>query len=120
MKSIYVAVVGLNSYFGAKVFKPGQVLRLIKDYENDYDGEAIMTLLDPIGQVGYVANSAHTVPLGCWSAGRLYDTFETVSYAVVRFVTKETVIAEILENIEFEIYIKRKCLHLRNLRNKPQ
>ena len=41
MKSIYVAVVGLNSYFGAKVFKPGQVLRLIKDYENDYDGKQL-------------------------------------------------------------------------------
>lgn len=108
MKSIYVAIVGLNNYFGAKIFKPGQILRLIKDYENDYDGEAIMTLLDPIGKVGYVANSAHTVPLGCWSAGRLYDTFETVTYAVVRFVTKETVIAEILENVKFEIYIEEE------------
>ena len=108
MKSIYVAIVGLNNYFGAKIFKPGQILRLIKDYENDYDGEAIMTLLDPIGKVGYVANSAHTVPLGYWSAGRLYDTFETVTYAVVRFVTKETVIAEILENVKFEIYIEEE------------
>lgn len=108
MKSIYVAIVGLNNYFGAKIFKPGQILRLIKDYENEYDAEAIMTLLDPIGKVGYVANSAHTVPLGCWSAGRLYDTFETATYAVVRFVTKEIVIAEILENVKFEIYIKEE------------
>jgi len=106
MKSIYVAIVGLNNYFGAKIFKPGQILRLVKEYGNNYDGEAIMTLLDPIGQVGYVANSAHTVPLGCYSAGRLYDTFETVTFAVVRFVTKETVIAEIVDNVEFEIYIK--------------
>jgi len=108
MKSIYVAVVGLDNYFGTKVFKPGQILRLEKDYDNVYDGEAIMVLLDPIGKVGYVANSTHTVPLGCWSAGRLYDTFETTAYAVVRFVTKETVIAEILENVEFEIYIREE------------
>lgn len=108
MKSIYVAIVGLNNYFGAKIFKPGQILRLEKDYENDYDGEAIMAFLDPIGKVGYVANSVHTVPLGCYSAGRLYDTFENVSYAAVKFVTKETVIAEILENVEFEIYIKEE------------
>ncbi len=105
MKSIYVAVVGLNNYFGAKIFKPGQILRLIKDYDNDYDAEAIVAVLEPIGKVGYVANSTHTVPMGCWSAGRLYDTFETVAFAVVRFVTKETVIAEILENVEVEIYI---------------
>ncbi|HHX22960.1 MAG: DNA-binding protein [Tepidanaerobacteraceae bacterium] len=108
MKSIYVAIVGLNNYFGSKIFKPGQILRLVKDIENDYDGEAIMTLLDPIGKVGYVANSTHTVPLGCWSAGRLYDTFETVTYAVVRFITKEIVIAEIIENFKFEIYIKEE------------
>lgn len=106
MKPVYVAIVGLNNYFGARIFQPGHALRLIKDYENDYDGEAIMALLDPIGKVGYVANSVHTVPMGCWSAGRLYDTFETVTYAVIRFVTKETVIAEILGNVNFEIYVK--------------
>ena len=65
-----------------------------------------MAILDPIGKVGYVANSTYPVPLGCWSAGRLYDTFESSAFAVVRFVTKETIIAEILENVEFEIYIK--------------
>jgi len=108
MNSIFVAIVGVDNYFGSKIFKPGQILRLEKDYDNNYDGEAIMALLDPIGKVGYVANSTHTVPLGCWSAGRLYDTFESTAYAVVRFVTKQTIIAEILENVEFEIYIKEE------------
>jgi hypothetical protein len=108
MKSVYIAVVGLNNYFGAKIFKPGHVLRLIKDYENDHDEEAIMAVLGPIGKVGYVANSTHTVPLGCYSAGRLYDTFETVTYALVKFVTKEVVIAEVLENVNFEIHIKKE------------
>jgi len=108
MGSIFVAIVGVDNYFGSKIFKPGQILRLEKDYDNDYDGEAIMAFLDPIGKVGYVANSTHTVPKGCWSAGRLYDTFESTTFAVVRFVIKETVIAEILENVEFEIYIKEE------------
>lgn len=108
MKSIYVAIVGLNNYYGVKILKPGQILRLIKDYENEYDAEAIMAVLDPIGKVGYVANSTHTVPMGCWSAGRLYDTFETVTYSAVRFVTKEIVIAEILENVKIELYIKEE------------
>lgn len=108
MKSIYVAVVGLNNYFGAKIFKPGQILRLTKDYENEYDGEAVMVHLDPLGKVGYIANSVHTVPLGCYSAGRLYDTFDDVTYATVKFVTRETVIAEIIENIKFEIYIEEE------------
>lgn len=105
MKPIYVAIVGLNHYFGSRIFKPGQFLRLVKDFENDYDGEAIMALLDPVGIVGYVANSVHTVPLGCYSAGRVYDTFDTTTYAVVRFVTKDVVIAEIIDKIQIEIYI---------------
>ena len=50
MKSIYVAVVGLNNYFGAKIFKPGQILRLIKDYDNDYDAEAIVAVLSLSGK----------------------------------------------------------------------
>ncbi|WP_213996447.1 MULTISPECIES: DNA-binding protein [Tepidanaerobacter] len=105
MKPIYVAIVGLSNYFGAKIFKPGQFLRLVKDFENDYDGEAIMAILEPVGAVGYVANSAHTVPLGCYSAGRLYDTFDTFAYGIVRFVTKEVVIVEIIEQMQVEIYV---------------
>lgn len=105
MKPIYVAIVGLSNYFGAKIFKPGQFLRLVKDFENDYDGEAIMAILEPVGAVGYVANSVHTVPLGCYSAGRLYDTFDTFAYGIVRFVTKDVVIVEIIEQMQVEIYV---------------
>lgn len=105
MKPIYVAIVGLSNYFGTKIFKPGQFLRLVKDFENEYDGEAIMAILEPVGAVGYVANSVHTVPLGCYSAGRLYDTFDTFAYGIVRFVTKDVVIVEIIEQMQVEIYV---------------
>lgn len=91
----YVAVVGLNHYFGRNVFRLGTALTLIKEADNPHDGEAIKVEIDPVGQVGYVANSTNTVPLGCQSAGRIYDTFCDSTFGVVRFVLEDTVIAEI-------------------------
>ena len=49
----------------------------------------------PLGQVGYMANSPNTVPRGCHSAGRIYDTFDTHTYGIIRFVLENTAIIEI-------------------------
>ncbi|KUK11534.1 MAG: hypothetical protein XD50_0001 [Clostridia bacterium 41_269] len=93
----YFAIVCLNSYFGAKILKPGMNLVLKKEPENEFDAEAIGVYLEPVGKVGYVANSIHTVPRGCCSAGRLYDHFNEQAYGVVRFVLENTAIAEFWE-----------------------
>ena len=97
---VYVAVTGTNHYFGTDFVKPGQWIRLVKDPDNPYDQEAIQGEMPSIGKIGYVANSVRTVPKGCRSAGRIYDTFEEHVYSVVRFVVKETIIVEVVPSAE--------------------
>lgn len=91
-----------NRYYGRKPFKPGKLLMLIKDRENEVDNEAIKVSIPGIDIIGYVANSVTTVYSGTISAGRLYDKFDEVTYAVVAFVTRAGVIAALLEKDEFE------------------
>ncbi|HHU50297.1 MAG TPA: DNA-binding protein [Firmicutes bacterium] len=101
----YVAVVGCRNYFEPKLLKPGLVLKLVKEPENLYDEEAIRAELEPFGKVGYVANSVHTVPRGCASAGRIYDTFKDSCYGVVRFVVGDTAILELLKALHVGVVI---------------
>lgn len=100
----FVAITGTQHYYGAAFLKPGQIVHLIKDPENPYDQEAIKAEMIPIGKIGYVANSTHTVPKGCRSAGRIYDSFEHHICGVVRFVVKDTAIVELKPGLE-EVYI---------------
>lgn len=101
---VYVAITGTTHYFGTNFLKPGQLIHLQKDPDNPYDQEAIKAELPPIGKIGYVANSTHTVPKGCRSAGRIYDSFDQQVSGFIRFTIKDTVIVELAPNIE-EIYI---------------
>jgi hypothetical protein len=73
---------------------------------NPHDQEAIKVEMIPIGKIGYVANSPHTVPKGCRSAGRIYDMFDYHICAVIRFVMKDIVIVELIPGVE-EVYIIR-------------
>jgi len=99
-QQIYIAVTGTNHYFGTEFIKIGYPLRLIKDPDNPHDSEAIRAELPPLGKIGYVANSPHTVPRGCRSAGRIYDTFEQRLGGIVRFIFKDTLIVEVTEHPE--------------------
>ncbi|WP_138494053.1 HIRAN domain-containing protein [Paenibacillus pinistramenti] len=108
---IYVALTGTQHYHGAAILKPGQIVHLIKDPDNSHDQEAIKVVLTPIGKIGYVANSTYTVPKGCWSAGRIYDTFDQQICGIVRFVVKETAIVELAPDLE-EVYIVKSVKHL--------
>lgn len=101
---VYVAITGTTHYFGTNFLKPGQFIHLRKDPENPYDQEAIKAEIAPIGKIGYVANSTHTVPKGCRSAGRIYDSFDQSLCGIVRFVIKDTVIVELTPKIE-EVYV---------------
>lgn len=101
---IYVAVTGTQHYYGVDFLKPGQIVHLIKDPDNTHDHEAIKVEMPPIGKIGYVANSPHTVPKGCHSAGRIYDRLEQHVCGMLRFVVKDTAIVELTPGIE-EMYI---------------
>ena len=87
-------------YFGNKVFKVGDVINCEKEFDNDYDEEAIKVMMKTFGKVGYVANSSHTVAKGTKSAGRIYDKVGDKFFVKVCFVTGGSVIAEVLKRDE--------------------
>ncbi len=101
-KEMYASVTGIRNYGGNKVFKVGSIIKLIKEPENNHDTEAIACEIKYIGKVGYIANSTHTVIKGTMSAGRIYDKINDVSFAKVRFIGDNSVIAEILTDEEIE------------------
>lgn len=101
---IFIALTGTKHYYGTDFLKPGQIVHLIKDQDNPNDHEAIKVDMIPIGKIGYVANSTYTVPKGCRSAGRIYDTFHQHICGIIRFVVKDVAIVEIASDIE-EVYI---------------
>ncbi|MUG86875.1 DNA-binding protein [Paenibacillus timonensis] len=103
---IFIAITGSQHYLGTAFLRPGQIVHLIKEPDNSHDHEAIKVDIVPIGKIGYVANSIHTVPRGCWSAGRIYDTFEHHICGCVRFVIKDTAIVELVPGIEELFVIK--------------
>ena len=103
MMGDYITIVGCSHYHGIKAFKVGQIVRLVKDYDNDYDDEAIRAEIENLGKAGYVANSTHTVARGTNSGGRIYDTFEGEIFAIVKFVVNESVICELIRENEIKI-----------------
>lgn len=102
-EGVYVTVVGSKHYKGSAIFQVGQIIRLVKDYKNAYDDEAIAVEIDGLGHVGYVANSTYTVARGTKSAGRIYDTFDHYSYGVIRFILKGDAIAQLLDYHEYSL-----------------
>ena len=103
-RRIFAAITGTKHYFGTSFLKPGMLIHLKKESDNPYDQEAIMAVVTPIGKIGYVANSTYTVPKGCRSAGRIYDTFGEQVACVARFVVHDVVIVEIMPGAR-ELYM---------------
>jgi len=100
---VYVTVVGGKFFKDSKQLQVGEIVRFVKDYDNEFDDEAIAVEFGAVGQVGYVANSTHTVARGTKSAGRIYDTFDDYSYGVVRFILKGNAIVKLLDYHEYFI-----------------
>ena len=96
MENMFITITGVNHYFGMKPFKIGKVFKIVKEDDNDYDGEAIRAELPMIDTIGYVANSTNTVYAGTISAGRLYDKIDDYAYAQTMFITHSSVIALVL------------------------
>ena len=100
MEKDYITITGMEYYFGAKVFKVGDVINCEKEFDNDYDEEAIKVMMKTFGKVGYVGNSSRTVAKGTKSAGRIYDKVGDKFSVRVCFVTGGSVIAEVLKRDE--------------------
>lgn len=97
---VYFTVTGTSHYYGLKPLEPGRVIDLVKEPENLYDSEAIKVQLPYIDTIGYVANSAHTVAGGTFSAGRLYDKIADTAKAKVLFSYHDAAICVLQEENE--------------------
>lgn len=86
MTKLYCTLTGFNHYFGNEFLKRHMKVQLIKEPDNKYDKEAIRCELEPLGKIGYVANSVGTIPGNCWSGGRLYDKIGDKTEATVELI----------------------------------
>ena len=72
-------------------------IKLIKEPDNEHDKEAIKAVLEPLGTIGYVANSPYTVLGECMSAGRLYDKIEDEAQGKIKFILDKGIVCELVE-----------------------
>ena len=79
------------------LYRPGRAFALKKDHDNLYDDEAIAVYTPKGVKAGYVANSVGTVARGTHSAGYIYPSFEEEAQCIVRFVTAECAVAELVD-----------------------
>ncbi len=98
MEKRYITITGTNFYKGTEPYKLKTIVKLVKEPDNDHDNEAIRVEIDNIGKVGYVANSYNTIIKGCYSASRIYDKLDDISYGKVLFITNYEIICEIIDD----------------------
>ena len=96
----YFTITGTFYRYGLEIFEKGQIVTLRKDPENEHDREAIKVLMDGLGQVGWVANSVHTVKGESFSAGRLYDKIGDTEFAEVVYILPDAVLAVVKEDLK--------------------
>ena len=85
MSKIYFTLTGTKYYHGNEFLKPG--MKLKKEPDNKFDKEAIVVKKEGLGEIGHVANSAHTVIGESMSIGRIYDKIDDTAKAKVVLVT---------------------------------
>lgn len=101
-KDIYFTINAVSLFHGIKVFEVNSLIKLVKEPQNKYDGEAIRVELRYAGPSGYVSNSVKTVAKGTYSAGRLYDKILDTDYGRVKFILGDSIIAKVLSKEELE------------------
>ena len=95
MTDMFITIIGMQFRHGAEFLERGDVVKLIKEPDNEYDKEAIRVEIKPLGKIGYVANSTKTVIGDCFSAGRLYDKIGDKTKAEIVFVLPTCVVARV-------------------------
>ncbi len=86
MYDIYTAVIQTGFNKSRRILKLGDEVILIKEPDNNYDAEAISCVIPSDGKIGYVINNFNILPIGCFSAGRIYDIFKVGIFAEVKFI----------------------------------
>lgn len=93
--AVYFTITGLVQRLPDTEFiKPGMIVTLEKEPDNEWDKEAIKVLMPGLGHIGYVANSVRTVMGDSYSAGRLYDKIGDTATAKVLYNMDTAVICE--------------------------
>ena len=85
-EDIFSTINHLDDFMSANNLRVGIKLKLKKDYDNQYDDEAIAVYSEHGNKIGYVANSVNTVCRGTRSAGRAYDLFDEEAECIVKFI----------------------------------
>ena len=93
MDKMYITITGTEFRFGSEFLEKGMTVCLEKEPDNEYDKEAIKVTLEPLGTIGYVANSVKTVIGNTMSAGRLYDKIGDEAEAVILYNLDQGVVA---------------------------
>lgn len=97
MKERFITITEFNRYHGLMPFEVGKTIQCVKDTENAYDAEAIKATLQPIGTVGYVANTPYMAATGTMTARGIYDEIGKKFWAKVMFITNSKVICKVLD-----------------------
>ena len=103
MNGFFVTITGMHHYLGKSVLKPGTLVLLVKEPDNEYDENAIRVDLVPVGCVGYVANSPHTVIDGTMSANRIYESMARACFARVMFAKGGFIVARLEPSIKAQV-----------------
>ena len=93
---MFITITCFEHYMGIESYKIDQELILKKDKNNSYDDEAIKVESENGATYGYVANSIDTVARGTHSAGYVYCSLKESQKCKVKFITQESVIAELI------------------------
>lgn len=84
-EDVLITVSGTNFFKGLELFQKGMILDLVKEPENEHDGDAIRIEFDG-ESVGYVANNEYTVIEGTKSASEIANIIEENQKAEVQFI----------------------------------
>ena len=95
MKKVFFTITGTKYRFGHDFLEPGMKVILEKEPDNEYDSEAIKVILKGLGNIGYVANSVHTVKGESCSAGRIYDRIGKKAEGTVKYVLLDAVVCKL-------------------------
>lgn len=100
VNNMFITITGMNYYLGMDVFRINQIVTLEKDEDNSEDSEAICVRIEGGAKVGYVANSLYTKVKGTYSAGYVHRDVKENTKAIVRFITRDSVIAELIDQTQ--------------------
>ncbi len=92
MSKIFFTITGTKYYYGQDIFAKDMRVKLVKDFDNEYDNEAIRVELEGLECVGHVANSPYTVIGESYSAGRLYDKIGDTAEGTVCYILPDGIV----------------------------